>query len=308
MSVAGRALVLYNPTAGRGRGRLAAELAGTALSEAGWRVRPLQTRGHGDAGELVARFGAKAQRAVVVGGDGTLREVASSVLQAGHSLDLAFVPLGNANVVARALSIPLETRAAVTCAVSGVVRRVDVLQAAGHVALAMVGVGYDAQVTRRLAKARTGGWTRRWYAWNGDSLYGVIGGASLFEWNPARFRMVADDVPAPGRYAAAVISNLETYAKGWAMTPGADPADGVLDWMGRKRVTAPFGALSLACAALKKRGPRFLADYGQATRLVLEGEGPMHWQADGDYLGAASRLEIEVAPGAIGVVVPGDVY
>ena len=244
---------------------------------------------------------------MVVGGDGTLREVASAVLQAGHPLDLAFVPLGNANVVARALSISLEVREAVSCAVSGTVRRVDVLRAAGHVALAMVGVGYDAQVTRRLAKARASGWTRRWYGWNGDSLYGVIGGASLFEWRPVRFRIVVDGQPAPGRYAAAVLSNLETYAKGWAMTPGADPADGVLDWMGRKRVIAPFGALSLAYAALKKRGPRFLADYGQAAGVVLEGEGPMHWQADGDYIGTATRLEVEVIPQAIGVIVPGDV-
>ena len=298
-----RALVLFNPAAGRGRGAVAAMALSLALDQGGWRVRALETRGHGHAAQLLQRLGRFAQRAVVVGGDGTLREAASGMLAAELDLELGFVPLGNANVVARALGIPLELHAAVERAVQGAPRRLDVLRIGEHLALAMVGVGYDAQVTRRLGVARSRPLTRRWYALHGDSLYGVIGGAALFEWNPVRFALEVDGRPHPGRFAAAVLSNMETYAKGWAMTPGADPCDGRVDFMVRRRVLAPFGAMSLACAALRRRAPRFLADYGQGREVVLRGEGDLCWQADGDFLGFRRDLHVTVVPQAIRVVV-----
>ena len=299
-----RSLVLYNPSAGRGRGSQAASLVAAALERQGWRVRTLRTRAAGDAESWVARFGPWAQRAIVIGGDGTLREVAVGLIGSGQALELGFIPLGNANVVARSLGIPLNIEGAVHCAVHGHARGIDVLSAEGRIALAMVGIGYDAHVARRLAAARNRPFTGRWYAWNGDSLYGFIGGTALVEWKPVRFAVEADGRLHQTRYGAAVISNLETYAKGWAMTPGADPCDGKLDWMARKRMSAPFGALSLACAALRRRAPTMLADYGQARRIVIHGEGPLAWQADGDYLGTSERLEVAVLAQALQILVP----
>ena len=82
------------------------------------------------------------------------------------------------------------------------------------------------------------------------------------------------------------------------------PADGALDWIGRKRVLAPFGALSLACAALHRRAPAWLADYGKGARFKVRAEEPVCWQADGDYLGFAKELSIEVLPRAVTLLVP----
>lgn len=299
-----RAIVLYNPTAGRGRGLAVADKAAQALAEAGWRVRRIATRGGGDAELLVRRLGPRAKRLVVVGGDGTLREAAAGILAARLSLELAVIPLGNANVVARDMGVPLDTPGAVRCAVHGELHDLDALRVNGRLALAMVGVGYDAQVTRAMEWARGHALLKRWYGWHGDSLYALVGAACLFEFFPTRFQIELDGQPQPASYRAACISNLETYAKGWAMTPGASPCDGQLATMGRKRSFVPFTVLGLAHAAARKQAPAYLADYAHAKRVRISSQTPFSWQADGDYQGHDAEILIEVLPAALQMLVP----
>lgn len=302
-----RAIVLYNPTAGRGRGLAVAGQAAQALADAGWRVRKIATRCGGDAELLAKRLGPKAERLVVVGGDGTLREAAAGILAAQLSVELAIIPLGNANVVARDMGVPLDTSGAVRCAVLGVVHDLDALRVNGRLALAMVGVGYDAQVTRAMDWARKHALLKRWYGWHGDSLYAMVGAACLFEFFPARFQIELDGEPQTAPYRAACISNLETYAKGWAMTPGASSCDGRLATMGRKRSFVPFTVMGLAHAAARKQAPAYLADYAHAKHVRITCGTPLSWQADGDYQGHDSVIEIEVLPAALHILVPAGV-
>ncbi|MFT7677945.1 MAG: diacylglycerol kinase (ATP) [Planctomycetota bacterium] len=299
-----RAIVLYNPTAGRGRGLHVATQAVAALERAGWRARRIATRCGGDAQVLAVRLGHLAARIVVVGGDGTLREVAAGVLAAQLSVELAIIPLGNANVVARDMGVPLETDAALECAVSGSAQDLDALRVNGRLALAMVGIGYDAQVTRAMDWARKNVLLKRWYGWHGDSLYALVGAACLFEFFPARFEIQLDGEPQAAPYRAACVSNLETYAKGWAMTPGAKPADGRLATMGRKRSFVPFTVLGLLHAAARKPAPAYLADYAHAKSVRILSKKPLSWQADGDYQGQDTELQIQVLPAALHLLVP----
>ena len=64
-------------------------------------------------------------RIVVVGGDGTLRNVYSFVHSNNIRLPIAFVPLGSANISARSLGSPLKIEKALQRAISGEVRSID---------------------------------------------------------------------------------------------------------------------------------------------------------------------------------------
>lgn len=303
MSRVRRAVVLFNPTSGRGTGESAARSAGEALADAGWETELLPTAGPGDATRIGLE--ADAERLVIVGGDGTLREAAEGVLQAGRQLELGFVPRGNANVVARDLRIPLGVEGAVRTLVEGQPRPLDIVRANGRFVLAMVGLGYDARVVHRIHAARSRPRLRHWYRLHADSLYGVLGATSLMGRYRSTFRVEVDGESLGGGFRHGVVCNVETYAKGWAMTPGADVGDGLLDWSLRRGSGPLLGSAVMAAAALRRRGPAWLTRRGQGRRVVLEAEGEaLEWQADGDPQEPVARLELEVQPSALRLVAP----
>ena len=263
----------------------------------------LPTEGPGHATELARSFSHEVRRVVVVGGDGTLREAAEGLQAAGRPVDLGFVPMGNANVIARELGIPLDPPRAVDLASAGKARAFDAIRANGRFVLAMVGVGYDAIVTSWMDRARSRRGSRGWYRRHADSLYVTLGASALLAPHP-RFALEIDGEPQLLPCRNLVICNVRTYAKGWAITPGADPRDGLLDYQARRRTSFPFGLWALAGARLRREVPGFVASYGRARSFRLVGAAPMPWQADGDPMGRTSELEVEVLPGALSLLGP----
>lgn len=270
-----------------------------ALRNVGWEVTRHPTERARHATDL-ARELADRDRIVVVGGDGTLRETAAG-LPPGTGPPLGFVPMGNANVIARELGI-VRGESAIRTAVLGRSIRLDALRANGEMALAMVGVGYDGAVTEMLDRARQRGFTGSWYRWHADSLYGAIGALALFARAPQLRLSIEDGAEVPCR--GLVASNVETYAKGWAITPGADPTDGLFDYQVRKRGSAGADLRALWSAFRRRRLTQAHADYGRTVRLRLRSDEPFPWQADGDSMGRCRELSIELLPGALRVIAP----
>lgn len=299
--------MLFNPIAGRGKAKHAATEAAQLLAGAGWAVESGSSERAGHTEELARDLGRDVDVVVSVGGDGSLREAAAGVLaiEEERRPALGFVPLGNANVMAREFGLSFEVPEAVKTIVGGREQRVDVMYANGNLGLAMLGVGYDATVTRAVQAARTHWLTRGWYRLNADSLYLLIGVLALFEWRLPRFTTTVDGRACAARGCSAVIANVACYAKGWTLTPGAVATDGSLDAHIRKRSLAPFTALTLAAAARKRRVPGWIADYERGRSFVLESDRALGWQLDGDPMGKTKRIEVEVAPGAIVLLVPG---
>ncbi|MCP3919534.1 MAG: hypothetical protein GY711_28695 [bacterium] len=301
-----RALVVYNPMAGRRRAGAWAERIRERLTAAGWSVECIETERAGHATEIAREHGPVIGLLVVVAGDGTLREAAQGLAEPGSEhVILGFVPFGNANVVAREVGIPLEPEAAIDVLTTGTPRRLDAARANGQLLLAMVGVGYDALVVRWMGAARKRWGLRWWYRFHADSLYGALGFlAMLHPWR-RRFRVRIDDGElGEARYCDGNVCNVRTYAKGWSVTPNARPDDGRLDVQARKHGWLPFGVLAMLYAARRRALPAFVADVASGRRIRLEADGPLHWQADGDSMGDVTVLEIEVVPGYLRLLAP----
>ena len=296
VTTATRTPIVVNPVAGRGRGLEVAAALVQRLQAAGMSPELRPTEGPRHAIDLAAEVGAVADQLIVVGGDGTLRECAEGLGARGEVVELGFVPLGNANVVARELGIPLVPERAIEVAVGGRARRLDTLRANGRYALAMVGVGYDGRVTRWVDAARARSPWSRWYRWHADSLYAVLGIAALLGRRAPRLELVADGERASRTFAGAVVCNVETYAKGWAVTPGADPSDGRLDWVGRASERPDRMLAALLAARARRALPARAADYGRARAVEIVGEGPLAWQLDGDPMPSESRILVVVGP------------
>jgi YegS/Rv2252/BmrU family lipid kinase len=285
---------VINPALVRDPGRFRRRCA-QAAAAAGWEPVFLQTR-RNEAGAGLARdaVGAGIGMAFAAGGDGTVRACAQAL--AGTGLPLAIVPLGTANLAARALGVPLRPAAALAAGFCGRDRRVDLGTANGMAFAVMAGMGLDAAVvggTPAILKRRLG-----WLA------YAVPGIARL----PGRrheFTVLLDGGPPLARQArSVVVGNAGLLPGGFVLLPDARLDDGMLD-VGILAPSDPLGWARVTHRVLtaSDRTDRHLERY-RARRIEIYADAELPRQADGEVMPPSRSLTITLRQQALLVRVP----
>ena len=122
-----RMLFIYNQAAGKGavRQQLAAVL--NRFTQAGWLVTVYPTQGKGDATRVARELGGQFDRVVCAGGDGTLSETVTGLMELTAPPVLGYVPAGSTNDCAHNLRLPAGVvKAAMVAAAEGEPRAIDV--------------------------------------------------------------------------------------------------------------------------------------------------------------------------------------
>ena len=106
-------LFIYNPRAGKAQIRSNLLDIIDTFVKAGYEVTAYPTQGPGDAVRAVRERRTGYDLLVCSGGDGTLDEVATGMMQCGERIPIGYVPAGSTNDFATSLGIPKEmTKAA----------------------------------------------------------------------------------------------------------------------------------------------------------------------------------------------------
>jgi diacylglycerol kinase family enzyme len=232
---------------------------------------------------------------VAAGGDGTVRSCAHGL--AGAPVPLAIVPLGTANLAARALGLPRRLDAALAVAFGGQQRRIDLAEADGMPYAAMAGIGLDATVvgaTPRLLKERFG--------WLG---YAAAGTARLA--GPRHeFTVRLDGGPPLTRRARSVaVGNAGLLPGGFALLPDARLDDGVLD-VGILAPASPAGWARVAYRVISgSRHDDWRLERHRARRVEIQAHADLPREVDGEVISPGRTLTIEVRAAALLVRVPG---
>jgi diacylglycerol kinase (ATP) len=239
---------------------------------------------------------AGADLVLAVGGDGTANEVAQGLL--GSPAALGIVPVGSGNGLARALRIPLRPEPALAALESGARRRMDVGFLNGRLFLNVAGAGFDAVVGHAFHESgRRGG--RR----------GFLGYVRLclLELRTYRSPRLAIEVhPERLDLEAFVLTfaNGPQYGAGAVINPGAKLDDGRLEVVAFEQ--APLWRSVAAGSRMFLGGLQRSAGYRRlsgAAATVVAGS-PLAVHCDGDPSEAAARIDVELSPGALGIVVP----
>lgn len=279
--------MIVNPAARSGRSlpRLIDE-ADTALRQRGFSTQIETTQRPLHAQELASI--SNANLVVAAGGDGTVNEVASGLLQnADPAISMAVLPAGTGNDVARLLGIG-SVEAAVA-ALDG--RRTiswDVIEiecqcggaAVRRHALLFAGAGFVGDVIRQT--------TPRVKAWFGPSLSYAVGFfRALIKHQPMTLKVRAAGFHYDGPLLAALAANA-THAGGGGMRlgPGALMDDGVFDVsvirsVSRAEVTRQFIRLTRG-THIRHRA----VNYFPASWLEIDSDQPRDVVADGELVGS----------------------
>ncbi len=114
-----RMLFVYNPHAGKARIRSNLLDIIDVFVKAGYEVTVYPTQQHGDATKAVTERDGSYSMVACSGGDGTLNEVISGMMQSEKKLPIGYVPAGSTNDFAASLSIPGNMLSAANVIVSG---------------------------------------------------------------------------------------------------------------------------------------------------------------------------------------------
>jgi diacylglycerol kinase family enzyme len=267
-----------------------------AAQRAGWEPvfaeTTLAERGRGLARDAVA---AGAGVVFAAGGDGTVRSCAQAL--AGTGTPLAIVPLGTANLAARALGLPAKLGPALATGFCGRDRRIDLASADGMAFAAMAGMGLDAEVVSGTPQPR-----KRWLGW---AAYAVSGAGHLAG-RPREFTVSLDGGPALTWCArSVVVGNAGLLPGGFRLLPAARLDDGELD-VGILAASSAADWARVAAMVLTGSGQdsRHLRRY-RACRVEIRSGCELAREVDGEIVAPGCSLTVEVHPAALTVRVPG---
>lgn len=302
-----KALVIYNPAAGRFPVKPFLKAIDTELVRAGWKADIVATQ----SGEHTVQLGQQAvvekyDAAFVVGGDGTIGQVASGLI--GSETALGVLPAGTSNVWANELGLspftwayPGRLQENTHILAKSRIQRVDVGKCNEYSFMMWAGMGLDALAIRsveprvRLVK---------FFAMP-EYAASIIWNAS--QWRGIRLRLWADEQEVEGHYLLAVANNIRRYMGGHSiLSPDAYIDDGLLDlWL--------FNGDSLADAFRIVydlwRGHHVNSSEAQRIpfqSLRVQAESPFFVQMDGEPKDATQEAHITVRKQALKLLMPPD--
>ncbi len=231
-----RVHVILNPVSGRTRGDRPLMHLFRRLRAAGASLELFRTTGPGDARRLAcdaARTGV--DLVIVAGGDGTVSEVVCGLREAANPAlrdavstmpPVLIAPRGTENVLAKYLGLRLDGDVLSDAAMNGRAQEIDIGVCTGRSSssrpfMLVAGVGFDAEVVRRVHAARGrhldyGAYVwplwRTFWSYRHPAICVDVDGQRVFE--------------GPGLVIA---GNIPRYAMGLRLLRDARPDDGLLD-------------------------------------------------------------------------------
>ncbi|MFC7597809.1 diacylglycerol/lipid kinase family protein [Terrabacter sp. GCM10028922] len=304
-----RAGVVVNPTKFADLPDLRQRVTSTCLAN-GWGEpmfyeTTIEDPGQGQAAQAV-RDGADI--VCSLGGDGTVRNVASALV--GTETPLGILPAGTGNLLARNLDLPVALETAVAVALTGRNRRIDVGELVvgaapmddapdesgapeTHYFLVMSGLGMDAQImagTNENLKAKVG-----WPAYMLSGLKHLVS---------PEFRIsvkVDDELEFRRRARMVIIGNCGRLLGGLVLMPNARVDDGRLDAV----IASPKGVVGwvpvATRVATRQRKGHPTLDHKVVQQVRVRTDRPLPVQIDGDVVGEATEISATVLPASLTV-------
>ncbi len=288
-------MIIANPRAGHGAGAGNIDKLRDLVRRRGLDCTAVPTERPGHATELARGFAeGNGSRIGVMGGDGTISEVVQALV--GSGVELAILPMGTGNDVARSLGLPRnDLGAALTVAVDGAARPVDVGRDRDRCFISVLGVVFPALVAAEANRMRFP---------RGSAAFFVAVYKALHRLRAVPLEIELDEGTLSRDCVAVMIQNTPYTGGGLHMAPTARVDDGYLDVV----VVDRIGKLDLMINFPKAyKGRHFehpsFSLHRSRTVNVRSAE-PLEKMFDGDLCGW-TPVEAGVVPGGLQVVLPG---
>lgn len=279
-------LLILNPTSGMRKGQKSLSDIISVFNQAGYDTHVYITREQGDCTRVVCNQGRNMDKIVCCGGDGTLNETISGVIQAGLDTPIGYIPAGSTNDFASSLKLPENVVDAAEAIVHGSARYYDVGKFANqyfsYIASfgAFTGTSYTTPQNMKNVL--------------GHAAYVLGGIQELSKIHKEHIRMETDEDSLEGDFLFGAICNSTSVGGVLTLNPSmVDMSDGKFEIL-LIRGPKDLQELRECEAALRTQTYNCgMITFRKASQIDVFSDSAMTWTLDGERAEGASSIHIE---------------
>lgn len=229
---------------------------------------------------------------VAVGGDGSVNEVAQSLIHTNTAL--AVLPGGSGNGFAMHLGLGRSIQKAIKFINTGQVIEIDTCTANNRFFINVSGLGFDARIAYKTKENSKRGFI--------PYLLTSIRESRKFK--PQHLNIKIDDKLLQGEYAAAVVANASMYGYHFTIAPQASMQDGIMDIMLIKK--APMYKYFLTTFRFLNRTlhKSDITETYQGKSISISMNEGNYLHVDGEGYKTEKNLTFQINPKSLKVLAP----
>jgi len=263
------------------------------MDESGSGYELMYTSGPGHATSMATEaVGNGAEVIVAVGGDGTVNEVGQALIN--NNVVLGIIPCGSGNGLARHFGIPVKPLKALDVLLKGNIQPIDTATINDKVFLSVAGMGYDARVAKKFAKANNRGFLS----------YFRIASNEYFNYKPRKVTLILDGKKITRKAMMVTFANSSQFGNNASIDSEAKIDDGLIDVCIVRKV--PYMLLPFYIPRLFNRS-FYKTQYIEiipAKDIVVSRKRGKSVNLDGDPFKTAKEVHVQVFPLSLKIIVP----
>ncbi|WP_207512963.1 diacylglycerol/lipid kinase family protein [Longitalea luteola] len=226
---------------------------------------------------------------ISVGGDGTLKLVAESMLNS--NVPVGVLPAGSANGMAKELGIGTNPEKALDIITQGNIKNIDLIRINNELCIHLSDIGFNAFVVKTFE------------TFNKRGMWGYIKAAFkvLFRHRHMEVTIAGEKQAVRRNAAMVVLANATKYGTGAVINPNGKLDDGKFEIVVIKKIA--FSEIIKMMITHKEFDPA-KTELFTTSGVEVHSRHRVHFQVDGEYLGKIYSLQAECLPGVLPVIVP----
>lgn len=284
-----KVLTIVNPTSGKGNVDQNIDEIEKNIKEQGMETEIVLTKKEKDAKEIIMESAANKDLILVCGGDGTLNEVVTAMIEKNLTdISLSFVPMGTTNDLAKTLDMPTKDISITKKLLETKAKRIDIGKWDKNkyfCYVAAFGVITDVSYsTSQEAKHRYG-----------RLAYYINAIKELVKIPSYRMKLRYDDKHIEDEFIYGGITNSESIAGfKWFAKGEIQLDDGLFEGIFIRKPRTIFGYLKILNSFFKKdyHENEYIL-FAQAKNFEIEAEEDIKWTIDGEFAGNQKNVKIE---------------
>lgn len=279
-------LFIYNPMAGKEQIKNNLSNIIQLFCQAEFEVTIFATQAQGDATKMVIEKGAEYEYVVCSGGDGTMNEVASGLMQLTKCPICGYIPAGTVNDFASSLRIPKNMEDAAKLITEGSIFRCDLGQFNDKYFTYVSGFGAFTEVSYQTPQ--------EWKNALGKAAYFIEAIKHIAEIKPHHMVIEYDGGVVEDNFILGLISNsisvagYDAYSKMNIMMD-----DGLFEVMFIKELRNPIEVQqALGSLVMKSFDSDRMLQFS-SSKLIIQSDDDIQWTLDGEDGGVHRNVEVK---------------
>lgn len=229
-------------------------------------------------------------RVVAVGGDGTVKAVASHLLHT--QIPMGIIPAGSANGMAAELSVPTSFEQAMTVILEGKIQTIDVIRInQDEICIHLGDLGLNALLVKNFEQRGI----------RGKLGYALSSIKTLWQKQSLQVQIRNAQVHLSRVAFMIVLANARRYGTGVNINPDGNLSDGLFEVVIIRRLS--LVELFKMIRRFKPFDPK-KTEVIQADQVTIVTRRKAHFQVDGEYLGKVRSVKAETMAKALQVLIP----